>query len=255
MLEKIDLGRKMSKEEYKQRLPKLQERLFALQKDCWDKRIPSIVIFEGWSASGKGSTINLLTEQLEPRVFKLHGIRPPRTLEQHMPWLWRFWLKLPNYGEMAIFDQSWYRRVLVDRIERVVPKKDWKKAPQDIFDFERALADDRHVIIKFFFHISREEQTKRFRKLGKDPLAAMLLEPEDHLQHKHYKKYQLAVEEMLERTEAEWAPWTIVEATDRQWTRVRVYETIIARLQDAVARRNGGGTPGAPGSSSTNKAA
>lgn len=237
MLEKVDLSLKLPKQEYQKRLPPLRDELFLLQKQCWDLRIPSILVFEGWSASGKGSTINLLTERLEPRVFRLHTVRPPRTSEQHLPWLWRFWQRIPNYGEMAIFDQSWYRRVLVKRVERIVPKKEWKKAFLDIVDFEKTLADDGYVFLKFFLHIGKKEQEKRFDKLRRDPLAALLLEPEDYAQHRHYKDYLLAVEETLERTEAEWAPWTIVEATDREWTRVKVFEAIVERLKQAVAAR------------------
>ncbi len=235
MLEKIDLSLEVSKEDYKQRIGPLRDRLFLLQKACWDKRIPSIVLFEGWSAAGKGSSINLLTERLEPRVFKLHAITPPRTIESHMPWLWRFWQKTPNYGEMAIFDQSWYRRVLVERVSETVPKKEWRKAYQDIVDFERALADDGYLFVKFFLHISKKEQAKRFKNLEKLDMAAML-EPEDRFQHKHYRQYELAVEEMLERTETEWAPWTIVEATNRSWTRIKIFETIIKRLETATGQ-------------------
>jgi polyphosphate kinase 2 (PPK2 family) len=194
-------------------------------------------VFEGWSASGKGSTINMLTERLEPRGFRLHVIRPPRTSEARMPWLWRFWLRTPNYGEMAIFDQSWYRRVLVKRVEKLVPKEHWKRSYEDITDFERALADDGYVIIKLFLHIDKEEQARRFLKLEKDPLGDLLLEREDWQQHRNYKKYFMAIEEMLERTESEWAPWTIVEATDRYWTRVKVIETLIRRFEDALVKR------------------
>lgn len=154
-----------------------------------------------------------------------------------MPWLWRFWVRIPNRGEMAIFDQSWYRRVLIDRVEKRVGKMVWKQAFEDINDFERALADDGYLIHKVFLHISRDEQKRRLKAMAKDPISKKMRDPEDRLQQKHYKHYFTAVEEMLMRTETEWAPWTIVEANDARFARVKVFETAIQRLESALARR------------------
>ena len=237
MLEKVDLTRKLSKQEYKARLPYLRNRLYDLQKACWDAGVPSVTIFEGWDAAGKGTSVRALTRRLEPRGFKLHPIQAPRTYETHMPWLWRFWLKLPNYGEMAIFDRSWYGRVLVERMEGLTPERQWRKGYRDIVNFERAIADDGYAIIKFWLHISKEEQAKRFKVLEKDPLTAWHVQPEDWDHHRRYDEYLLAVEEMLERTETEWGPWTIVEATDRRWSRVKMFQTIINSLEVALQKR------------------
>ena len=237
MLETIDLGLRLPKEEYKTRVPLLRRRLYELQKQCWEKRIPVIVLFEGWTAAGKGSTINDLTEWLEPRVVKIHAITAPRTVEQHMPWLWRFWLKIPNYGETVILHQSWYRRLLVERVKRIAPKKDWKQAHVDIIDFERTLAADGCQLVKFFLHIERKEQATRLKKLLADPLSAMLLEAEDRDQNRLYKEYTIAIEEMLARTSSEWGPWTLVAATDKYWTRIQVFETLIRRLEAAVGKK------------------
>jgi polyphosphate kinase 2 (PPK2 family) len=234
MLEKIDLSKRLPKQEYKARLPYLRDRLYGLQKACWDAGIPTVILFEGWDAAGKGTSINLLTQRLEPRGFKLYPIQAPRTYEMHMPWLWRFWLKLPNRGEIAIFDRSWYGRVLVERMEELTPEAAWRKAYRDIANFERTIADDGHVVIKFWLHISKQEQRKRFKKLEKDPLTAWHVQPEDWDHHRKYAEYMVAVEEMLERTETEWGPWTIVEATDRRWARLKVFETIIHRLENAL---------------------
>jgi polyphosphate kinase 2 (PPK2 family) len=234
MLEKIDLTRRLSKPEYKALLPHLQRRLYDLEKACWDAKIPSVILFEGWDASGKGTSINLLTSRLDPRGFKLYPIQAPRTFETHLPWLWRFWLKLPNYGEMAIFDRSWYGRVLVERMENLTPEVEWRKGYRDIIDFEHNLADDGTVIIKFWLHISREEQRRRFKMLEVDPLESWHVQPEDWEHHRKYAEYLQAVEEMLERTETEWGPWTIVEATDRRWARVKIFQTIIRRLEEAL---------------------
>jgi len=237
MLEKIDLTRKLPKEEYKALLPRLQRRLYDLEKACWDAKMPSMILFEGWDAAGKGTSINLLTSRLDPRGFKLHPIQAPRTFETHLPWLWRFWLKIPNHGEMAIFDRSWYGRVLVERVEGLTPVREWRKGYRDIVDFEHTLADDGCVIIKFFLHISKQEQKCRFKKLEKNPLKSWHVQPEDWEHHRKYNDYRVAIEEMLERTDTEWGPWTIVEATDRRWARVKIFETITRRLEEALTER------------------
>ena len=237
MLEKIDLEKTLAKAEYKRRMPWLQERLLDLQTACWKGAVPSIILFEGWDAAGKGTTINVLTQRLEPRGFRLHAVQAPRTYETHLPWLWRFWQKLPNYGEMAIFDRSWYGRLLVERVEKLTPKAEWRLAFQDIVDLERALADDGCVLFKFFLHIGKKEQKRRFKALESDPMTAWHVQPEDWVHHRRYDEYFLAAEEMFARTETESAPWTIVEATDWRWSRVRVFDAIIRGLEDALGRR------------------
>ena len=234
MLEQVNLKLKVSRKQYKKVLPDLQRRLYDLEKACWDEGVPSIVIFEGWDAAGKGSAITVLTERLDPRGFKLHPIRPPRTHEQQHPWLWRFWLKTPSRGEMAIFDQSWYGRVLRERVDQLIPKKEWRKAYRDILEFERMLADDGAVIVKFWLHIAKKEQAKRFRVIAKDPLESWRVTKEDWARHEQYDDYALAAEEMFERTESEWGPWTIVEATNRWHARKKVFDTLIAALEERL---------------------
>jgi AMP-polyphosphate phosphotransferase len=235
MLEKIDLSKKMGKKEYKKRMPILQNHLYALQKASWDAEIPVIILFEGWDASGKGTSIQTLTERLDPRGFKLYPIRAARTYENKRPWLWRFWLKMPGRGEWAIFDRSWYGRVLVERVEKIIPESEWRRAYRDIVDFENTLADDGYLIIKFFLHISSVEQRRRFEALSKDPLNAWHVLPEDWEHHHQYDQWMLAYEEAFERTDTEWAPWTIVEATDRRYTQVKIYDTIISALEGYLA--------------------
>jgi polyphosphate kinase 2 (PPK2 family) len=237
MLEKVDLTRAISKEEYKSRLPILQERLYNLQLATSETGLASVIVFEGWDAAGKGTCINVLTSRLEPRAFRLHVIQEPRMQELHMPWLYRFWQRVPNYGQMALFDRSWYRRVLEERVEKIAPPQEWEKAYRDITDFERTLADDGYVLVKLFLHIGKKEQKRRFRKAESDPLTSWQVQPGDWKRHRKYGKYLAATEEMLERTESEWGPWTIVEATDRYWTRIAVFEAIIRTLEVAAARR------------------
>lgn len=231
MLENVNLKRKLTRKEYSREMPALQRRLYDLEKACWDRRIPSIVIFEGWDAAGKGGAIQTLTQRLDPRGFKLHSTTLPRTFEQQRPWLWRFWLLAPNRGEMVIFDQSWYDRVLIKRVEEIIPEKLWRSAYSDIIDFERMLADDGTILLKFFLHITKKEQKKRFENMAKDPLEAWRVTKDDWARHRKYDDYRIAAEEMLERTEAEYAPWTIVEATSRWWARRKIMRTIIGALE------------------------
>jgi len=231
MLENINLKRKLAREEYKQALPGLQQRLYDLEKACWDHTIPTVIVFEGWDAAGKGTAISGVTQRLDPRGFKLYPITAPRTYEQQRPWLWRFWLKVPNRGEMVIFDHSWYGRVLEDRVERTVPEKTWRDAYRDIVEFERMLADDGTTILKFFLHISRKEQKARFQAIEKDPLEAWRVTDADWARHKKYDQYRSAVEEMLELTESEFAPWTIVEATSKWHARKKIFDTLIAAME------------------------
>jgi len=231
MLENINLKRKLSREDFKLALPALQQRLYDLERACWEHGVPTIIVFEGWDASGKGGAISALTQRLDPRGFKLYPITAPRTYEQQRPWLWRFWLKVPNRGEMVIFDRSWYFSVLDERVERTMPEKAWRAAYRDIVDFERMLADDGTVILKFFLHISRKEQKERFRAMEADPLEAWRVTAADWARHKKYDKYLAAAEEMFELTESEFAPWTIVEATSKWYGRRKIFETIVAALE------------------------
>lgn len=234
MLEKVDLGRKLSKERYKELLPKLQSKLYDLEHTLFQAGIPVVIVFEGWAAAGKGSTINVLTKRLDPRGFRAVPVTPPRTAELGHPWLRRYWLKIPAYGQTVVFDTSWYRRVLIDRVGKLVKKKEWLAAYQDIDEFETTLAADGTVILKFWLHISEKEQGRRFKKLLRDELTAWSVSEEDSLQHRKYGKYLTAVEEMLARTDTPYAPWVIVEATDRHHTRVKVMKEIIRVARSAV---------------------
>ncbi len=234
MLDKIDLSKSVDKRVYKRVFPELAERLFNVQKGSWDAGMPVIILFEGWDAAGKGTSIQKLTQPLDPRGYKLYPIRAARTYEKKHPWLWRFWQKLPARGEWAIFDRSWYGRVFVERVENLIPESEWLRAYRDIVDFERVLADDEHVLIKFFLHISKQEQKRRFEKLIKDPLTAYHVTNEDWEHHQHYDNWLMAYEEAFERTETEWGPWTIVEATDRRHTWIKIYQTIIQTLEEKM---------------------
>jgi polyphosphate kinase 2 (PPK2 family) len=235
MLEKVDLTQAVSKEEYKRRLPLLQERLYDLVHQAFRAEIPAMLVFEGWSAAGKGGTIGLLAERLDPRGARVVPILPPRTYESRYPWMWRFWQKLPAYGQTVIFDTSWYRRVLVDRVRGEVKRREWATAYQDIIEFESLLAAEGMLIRKFWLHISRKEQKKRFKVLLGSELTSWQVTEEDRDQQRSWDDYAEAVEEMLARTDFPHAPWTIIEATDRNHTRLRVLEEVIRAFEDRLA--------------------
>ena len=178
----------------------------------------------------------MLTERLDARGFRVVPIMPPRTLENQYPWLWRFWLKIPASGQMVIFDQSWYRRVLTDRLLKLVGKKEWEQSYQDINEFEEQLANNGTAIVKFWLHISKKEQKKRIKQLQKNKLTSWQVSEEDAYQNKNYKKQLKMVEEMLARTEMAYAPWTVVEATDHHFSRVKIYETLIRAFEERLKR-------------------
>lgn len=234
MLEYVNLELALPKEEYQNRLRPLQQRLYELEHAVNEARVPVMIVFEGWSASGKGRLISVLAERMDPRGFRVVPITPPRTIETHYPWLWRFWLKIPARGQMVVFDTSWYRRVLVERLDKTVSKDDLRRAYQEIGEFEEMLTSDGMVILKFWLHISQQEMEKRINKLLKDDLTAWQVEEEDRLQLKKYDKMAEAVEDMIARTDSPHAPWIIVEANDRYHARIKVLETIISALENRL---------------------
>lgn len=231
MLEYVNLDLALQREEYKERLGPLQQRLYELEHAVFDAKVPVIIVFEGWAATGKGRLINLLAERLDPRGFRVVPITPPRTAETRYPWMWRFWLKIPARGQMVAFDTSWYRRVLNDRLNKTIDKEELRAAYQDISKFEEMLTADGTVILKFWLHIGEADQKTRIKKLQKDKLTAWQVSEEDVLQNKRYEKYAGFVEDMIARTDSPHAPWTIVESSDRYYMRIKVLETIIASLE------------------------
>jgi len=236
MLETIDLKKTITKAAYAKRMKELQERLRGLQYEIKNAEIPINICLEGWDSAGKGVIIKKLTERLDPRLFKVHPGTAPNELESKFHFLWRYQVALPNDGEMAIFDHSWYSRVLVERCDKFAKKKDWKIAFQQIVEFERWLADDGQIIIKFWLHISKKEQAKRFQDDLHDPLRKWKVTKEYKRHHKQYDKWTIAVEEMLSRTDTSYSPWTLVAATDTHWSRIIVFETLIARMEEALRK-------------------
>lgn len=249
MLEQIDLDVSLSKRDYKQQLPELQRRLYDMEQAVIAARLPVLIVFEGWAGTAKVTTIGSIIRRLDPRGLRVHPITPPRTSEQQYPWLYRFWLKIPSYGQIAIFDRSWYREMLAERV-RGGDAQRWRARCEDAVSFERLLADDGALILKFWLHISRKEQGRRFKALLSDPLTAYQVTAEDRRQHRHYKEYAAAVEDLIARTDTVHAPWRIIPATDKYYARVAVISATIemleARLGHGAAAFDAAATPGGP---------
>lgn len=240
MLELIDLDKKVSKQTYKQVFPELEVRLGEVQRAARAAGVPVVIVFEGWDAAGKGTLINRLTQALDPRGFKVHPISAPNDVERFYPWLRRFWTALPAAGNFAVFDRSWYGRVLLERVERLTPKRQWKQAYQDIEQFERQLADAGTVIVKFWLHIDKRQQKDRFKRLRRNPATAWKVGKQERRHHRQYHDWLEAVEEMLQRTGTSYAPWHVIEATQGRHARVKVFETVIQTVQSELDRRAAG---------------
>lgn len=242
MLEKVDLSKRIEKEEYKKTKSELEIKLGELQREAKDLKIPIIIVFEGWDAAGKGTLINELILPLDPRGFNVYPTNPPNEEERLRPFLWRFWIKTPAKGRIAIFDRSWYRRVLVDRIDSVVKEKKWRQSYDEIKSFERQLADAGNVIIKFFLHISKKEQKKRLKKLEKDKSASWRVSKQDWKLHKKYDEMLTAVEEMIEKTDSDYAPWTIIESHNKRFAQIKIFKTLIEAVSKKIELKKNAGS-------------
>lgn len=236
MLETVDLKATMDKDEYRKASEALDLRLPQLQRDLRAAHIPTIVVFEGWDAAGKGSVLSRLLLPLDPRGFKVHNITGASDEEKWRPPMRIFWLTLPAAGTIGIYNHSWYRQVLSERVEDDLSARALQSAYERIRVFERQLADDGMVIVKFFLHISKKEQSKRFKTLSEDPAFAWKVGKPERKRHKHYEDYYEAVEDMLRETSTAYAPWTVVPATDERFERIKVAETLADAL-DAARHR------------------
>lgn len=233
-LNALDLTFTMTDRVYKQVIKAQMERLLVLEKLVYQRAVPVLIVFEGWDAAGKGTTIRRVTERMDARGFKVLSTQAPRTHERQRPWLWRFWMDIPRRGQIAIFDRSWYGRVLVERVEGLTPIPEWIRAYEEINAFERTLAADGAVFIKCWLHMSRAEQLRRFLLLTHDPETAWQVAAEDWEHHRNYDEYLAAVEDMLENTDTTVAPWSVIPATDANYRTFAVMRALIGRLESAL---------------------
>jgi polyphosphate kinase 2 (PPK2 family) len=244
-LAELDLSLKLTPKEEQARIAAAQERLLQLRLVLGgligkDPQIgpPVCVVFEGWDASGKGGAIKRLVAPLDPRHVRVAQFGAPSYDEKRHHFLWRFWPSLPGWGGMAVLDRSWYGRVLVERVEGFATERQWRRAYREIVEFERTLADEGMIIIKFWLHLSSAEQLKRFKEREQDPLKTWKLTAEDWRNRGKRRQYKAAVEEMLDRTDHAAAPWVLVEAEDKRWARVKVVESVVAAIEAGMAARN-----------------
>ena len=242
-LDDLDLSLKLVKSEEAERLESAQEQLLRLRLRLagleGDGRLgpPVLVLFEGWDASGKGGAIKRLVASLDPRHVRVTSFAAPTHDEKRHHFLWRFGPALPGWGGMAVLDRSWYGRVLVERVERYATHEQWKRAYEEIAGFERTLAAEGMVIVKFWLHLSEDEQLKRFKAREKDPLKSWKLTDDDWRNRKKRPQYETAVEEMLERTDHPDGPWHLVEADSKRYARVKVLETTIVAIEEGMRAR------------------
>lgn len=236
MLEKVDLTKKISKEEYKEKMPQLESKLGRLQRECKALGIPVLIVFEGFGAAGKGLQIGHLIQSMDPRGFEVHPVKNETEEERMHPFMWRFWTKTPARGRIAIFDGSWYRKVLIDRFEKRTKAKDLPAAFHSINSFEQQLADDGNLIIKLFLDIDKKEQKKRFDKLAKNKETAWRVSQGDRERNAHYDEYAALMEDMLFNTDTDYAPWTIVESMDRRFATLKIYTTVIKAMADQIEK-------------------
>ncbi len=236
MLESVDTSIRTEKEHYKECLPWLKTGLRELQQHARETQVPVIVVLEGWDTAGKGDAIQHVTEVLDPRGFVVHYTTVPNSQEREEPWLKRFWERLPHRGQIAFFERSWYTRVLQERVERLTAPSRWKRAYKEIVHFERLLADDGYLIIKFWLHITEKEQRKHLKAARKDPFRRFTVTDEEWVRHGHYNEYLQAAEDLLVETESPHAPWTLVEAADKRHRRLKVLEEISRQLREGMEK-------------------
>jgi AMP-polyphosphate phosphotransferase len=233
ILDQLDQNKSVEQEEYRTKIKEYQLRLLNLQRALMETRHNLVVIVEGPDAAGKGGAIRRLVEKLDPRTFRVYSVVKPTQEEYQHHYLWRFWSKLPLYGQIAIFDRSWYGRVLVERVEGFATPVEWKRAYREINEFERLLAEDGTLIVKVYFHITKDEQLDRFKRREADPLKHWKITEEDWRNRRKWAEHNEAAEDMFEQTWTHYAPWTVVEANFKWFARLKFLRTTIRALESA----------------------
>ena len=234
VLDHVDLGRALDKAEYKEQLHHYQARLNELTWQAWRDRRSCVLVFEGWDAAGKGGTIRRLVSAIDARLYRVLPIAAPSDEERAHHYLWRFWRQIPRDGRVTVFDRSWYGRVLVERVEGLAADAQWRRAYQEINEFEQQLVDHGTVLAKFWLHISPEEQLARFKAREQTPYKQHKISDEDWRNREQWDAYKAAVNEMVVRTSTEFAEWTLVPANDKRFARVQVIKTVCERLAAAL---------------------
>ncbi len=231
MLEKLDMTQKLTRTQYDDQIGRAQVRLRELEFHIFKKQVPLLCMFEGSDAAGKGGAIKRLTEMLDARGFTVSAYAAPKGDEKTHHYLWRFWRNLPRAGHLAVFDRSYYGRVLVERVEGFCSEDDWRRAYREINEFEAHQASFGMVVCKFWLQITKDEQLRRFKSRETDPYRSYKLTDEDWRNRGKWDVYNQAVEDMLLHTSTPEAPWTVVEANNKYFARVKILRTVVQALE------------------------
>jgi len=236
VLDTLDLTKTIEREAYSEQLEKHQNKLFALQTRAFHEGQTSVLVFEGWDAAGKGGVIRRMIRGMDPRDYRIVPVSKPTEEEFAHHYLWRFWRELPRKGHVRIFDRSWYGRVLVERIEGLATEEQWRRAYSEINDFEEELVEHGILLLKFWMHIDKDEQLRRFKAREAIPFKKHKIGEEDYRNREKWDAYEAAVNEMVQRTSTEYAPWYLIEGNDKRYARVKVIKTFVERLEQRLSK-------------------
>lgn len=237
MLTNVNPNREMSKREYRRWSKPIQRKMMEIQQHIKNKGVPFLLIFEGFEAAGKGTCINRLLRALDPRGFNVHSTFDQMTEEERFhPFLWPFWRATPEKGQIVVFDRSYYQRILLDRVEDDLGDKEYQWRMRLIREFEKMLADEGTVIVKFFLHISKKEQRKRLEEMDDDPDKSWRVKKKDWKRNKKYNEFLAVADDILRKTHFQHAPWVVVEATDLRWATYKILRTVSAEMVKALRR-------------------
>ncbi|MDE5863419.1 MAG: polyphosphate:AMP phosphotransferase [Lachnospiraceae bacterium] len=223
--------KKLTDEEYRKELKSCQKRLRDLHNELYRKRIPVIIAYEGWDAAGKGGNIKRIASALDPRGYEVHPIASPEPHEKARHYLWRFWNRLPKDGHIAIFDRTWYGRVMVERLEGFCSENDWQRAYNEMNEFEKELSDWGAVVIKFWVQIDKDTQLERFTLRQNTPEKQWKITDEDWRNREKWDMYEEAIDEMLQKTNTTYAPWYVLESNDKKYARIKALKTVIKEIE------------------------
>jgi polyphosphate:AMP phosphotransferase len=234
ILDTLDLTRAISDKKYDRELERRQGQLNSLWRKARAKGMAAVLVFEGWDAAGKGGAIRRITPALDARDYRVIAVAAPTDEEKAHHYLWRFWRHLSRAGRVTIFDRSWYGRVLVERVEGFAREAEWRRAYSEINQFEEQLAEHGIVLMKYWLHVDAAEQLRRFTEREKTSFKQYKITHEDYRNREKMHDYELAANEMVERTNTEYAPWVLVEANDKRYARIKVIRTFCERLESAM---------------------
>jgi polyphosphate:AMP phosphotransferase len=237
LLSHLDMSKALSKKSYKSQLERLQGRLNRLVREAHNRKISSVLVLEGWDAGGKGGIIRRIVPAMDARNYQIIPVAAPTDEERAHHYLWRFWRHIPRAGQVTIYDRSWYGRVLVERVEGFAKPDEWMRAYAEINDFEEQLTQHDTVLLKFWVHIDKEEQMARFKAREQIPYKQHKITDEDYRNRERWDDYEHAVNDMVERTSTEYAPWTLIEGNDKRYARIKALETFCGRLERALEEK------------------